>query len=103
MPGKSKTNNWNDIKMIITAVSVTLTLGLWNVFAATASRDKVAQAASLSAQPVAMVEPVAVQPVPMFEFIGKILLGGVAPQPRVIVRSGGGGGGGQPVTQTRSS
>jgi hypothetical protein len=103
MPGKTKSNTWDDVKMLVAAVSVTLTIGLWNVFAAAANREAVAHNANVPLQPTANVAPFVRQVEPAPGLTGKILLGGVAPQPRVVVRSGGGGGGGGPVTQTRSS
>jgi hypothetical protein len=102
MTGKNRANTLDDVKMLIVAGAVTLTLGLWNVFAAT-GREDTAQSTSASLEAVAMPEPALSQDNATPDFTGTILFGGVAPQPRVVVRSGGGGGGGGPVTQTRSS
>jgi len=107
MPKKAKKKNWDDVKMVISALSVTATLAMWNIFAAANNQKETAQVAELlpESEPVVIIEPAATQPQPAFT--GKILLGGEAPQPRVIVRSGGGGGGGgsapAPVTTTSSS
>ncbi len=104
MAASSKSNHWDDVKMLIATVSVTLTLGLWHVFAAAANQQERAQISNIPPQPAVIDELFVKQAEPTPGFTGKILLGGVAPQPRVVVRSGGGGGGGGgPVTQTRSS
>jgi hypothetical protein len=102
MTGKNRSNTLDDVKMLIVAGAVTLTLGLWNVFAAI-GREDIAQPAYVLTEPATMPEPALSQDNATPDFTGTILFGGVAPQPRVVVRSGGGGGGGGPVTQTRSS
>jgi hypothetical protein len=102
MPKKPNSKNLSDVKMLIAAVSVTATLGLWNLFAANAST--LAESTQVPAdplQPSAVEGPALTQSLP--SFIGKIILGGFAPQPRVITRSGAAGRGAQPFTQTRSS
>jgi hypothetical protein len=101
MTGKNRSNTWDDVKMLIVAGAVTLTLGLWNVFAGY-SREEIAQSVDATPDPIVVSDPGSGQNNPAPDFVGRILFGGAAPQPRVIVRSNGGGGGG-PVTQTRSS
>jgi type II secretory pathway pseudopilin PulG len=125
MPAKPKRNNWDDVKILIAAVSVTATLGLWNVFAATDRQNAIAKAvneavnqANQQAQTVQQQQPAQNAPAATTantpqqpqqtqqtaqqpQFSGKILLGGSAPQPVIIRRSNGGGG--QPFTRTRSS
>ena len=107
-----KKKNWDDAKMVISALSVTATLAMWNIFAAN-NKSEHTQVVEIPPEPVVFIEPtpVAAQP----PFTGKILLGGEAPKPRVVVvqaKSGGnggnnnnngGGGGGNVTTQTSSS
>jgi hypothetical protein len=75
MPPKSGTKSWEDVKLIFAALSITATLGLWNVFAANNEKPTVQAAVS---QPT--LAPV-VQPA----FHGKILLGGRPPSQTVVV------------------
>ena len=79
MPAKPNAKNWNDIKMVITAISVTATLGFWNLFAVNNPKTNTGQDA---------LEPEIQQSnfgttrhiqVPTPVFTGKILLGGQAP------------------------
>jgi hypothetical protein len=108
--------SWFDIQLTLMAVSLASALGLWNLFAGpdreTALRKAVEAQAS---QPDPVLAPptqeapvsnasLAQAQVPVPE--GKILLGGVAPQTKVVVqakRDRGGGGGGSPGTTTGSS
>ena len=97
--------------MVISALSVTATLAMWNIFAATNDQAEKKQVVEAPPEPTAVVEalPTPTQPA----FTGKILLGGEAPKPRVVVvqakakNNGGnnnnGGGGGGAVTSTSSS
>ena len=115
---KPQKNNYEDIKMLIATLSITMTFVFWHLFSSTASaQEQVAVAnipqASMSVEPITTTSQESTSP----EFTGKILLGGQAPQPKVVVQrakpagnnnnnnnnnnNGGGGGGG--VTQTQSS
>lgn len=110
---KKKKKNWDDVKMVISALSVTATLAMWNIFAATNDQAEKKQVVEAPPEPTVVVEvlPTPTQPA----FTGKILLGGEAPKPRIIVvqakaknkNNGGdnndGGGGGGAVTSTSSS
>jgi hypothetical protein len=106
MANKPGARNWNDIQMVMAAISMAVTLAFWNMFAgpdrASAEQRAREQAAQPTMQPTqnTVIAPV---PTPM-DSGGVILLGGSAPQTTVIVHTGGGkGGGGGPVTSTRSS
>ena len=86
--------NFDDVKMIIATLSITMTIVFWNLFAGSANNTETVSAENIP-QITATVEPI-VQVEPTPTFVGKILLGGEAPQPRVVVvqqKSGGGGGG----------
>ena len=100
MPKKSDPKNWFDVKVLIAAVSITSTLALWNLFAAKPVQTSGTNIAEVPAPPPAANDSILTQG--ELGFFGKILLGGTAPQTRVITRSGGGRAG-QPFTQTRSS
>ncbi|HMZ08729.1 MAG TPA: hypothetical protein PK078_14025 [Anaerolineales bacterium] len=119
MPSKPNGNKWADLQMALAAISVTSVIAFWNLFAGI-DKTKVDEKASVEPQvtPVptstAIVETLPPTPVPTMPPTGyKILFGGVAPQPQVIVvRKPGGGnnntGGGNPssdpvVTTTSSS
>lgn len=101
MPKKTTSKSWLDVKMLIAAVSITSTLALWNLFAAKAVQTSDTLTSEVPAPPSVATDTVISQG--ELGFFGKILLGGAAPQPQVITRSGGGGRGSQPFTQTRSS
>jgi hypothetical protein len=115
MSNKPISRNWMDIQIVIAAVSMSVTLAFWNMFAGpdreAALKRAQEQAALPPPQPVQTNAPVAVavQPTlqaPAIQGNGPILLGGSAPQTKIIVRSGGGGGGGGgggAVTSTKSS
>jgi hypothetical protein len=110
MANKPASRNWKDIQMVMAAMTMTLTLGLWNVFA----RQDLAKAGENGSQPgltpaaevppAVMASPTAAGPI-------KILLGGQAPQTKVIQQPGarrggrnnGGSGGGGGAATTRSS
>lgn len=118
---KPNKNNFEDIKMLIATLSITMTFVFWHLFSSTASaQEQVAVAnipqASMGVEPVTTTSQAATSP----GFTGKILLGGQAPQPQVVVQrakpsgnnngnagnnngGGGNGGGGNVVTQTKSS
>lgn len=114
MADKPKTKSWLEIQTAIAAISMTATLGLWNMFAAP-DQAKAAEAAKLA--PTATPEPTPtevveeeVEPTPasMSLVPVKIIFGGEAPQQQVVQvqasgagetkakkkKSGGGGGGG---------
>ena len=112
MAKKSKKKNWDDVKMVISALSVTATLAMWNIFAANTPKENTQVVELLpEPEPVVVIEPTAIPTQPAFT--GKILLGGEAPKPRVVVvhtsgsggggGGGGGGGSGGAVTATASS
>ena len=101
---RSHEKKWDDVKMVVAAAAVTATLALWNFFASADFQTKAIQPPEqVSSVPVekAAEQPVelAVAPTPT-PLAGKILMGGTAPQPRVVIQSGNSG---KPVTQTRSS
>src|SRR5512138_426102 len=105
---KPASRSWTDIQMVLAALSMALTLGLWNLFA---EPDRVAaeqKAQQLPEVPstTAVTPPLAAPAVPTQTGPIKILLGGLAPQTTIVVQQrggGGGGGGGGPIPQTRSS
>ena len=110
MANNPGSRNWNDVQMVLAAMAMTLTVGLWNVFAAPdaalAKESAQEPAAPPPTEPTATIptSPTALPPV-------KIMLGGVEPQTVIVQQAarrnnnngGGGGGGGGPVTSTRSS
>ncbi len=111
---KPQKNTYDDVKMLIATLSITMTLVFWHLFSASAA-DVNKEIIAANIQPVSVVvaapsennDPV--EPV----VTGTVYFGGQAPQPRVVVQrnnNGGGnnnnnsgGGGGAPVTQTKSS
>lgn len=105
MAKKPGARSWSDVQMVLAAAAMTLTLGLWNVFAnrdlasAKENEDQLA-AAPTAEMPVVNGAPAALPEV-------KIMLGGVAPQLQVIQQPsasrGGRNNGGGSVTRTRSS
>jgi len=104
MSNKSASRNWNDIQLAIAAVSMAVSLLLWNMFAGPDRLKTMREQANASSSP----EPVqgsVPMPVPTILPPGqKIFFGGSAPQVRVVTNSGGGGGGGgNAVTSTGSS
>ena len=121
MHNKPNARRWADVQIIIAAISMTVTLALWNLFSAAARAGEVAAASGdgNQATPPPEVDPTALPtlpPTPMQPV--RILLGGSAPgaiqslapaqgsapQParkKPKPKKGGGGGGG--VTRTRSS
>jgi hypothetical protein len=99
------TSNWKDIQMVMAAMAMTITIGLWNIFAAgdLASAEE-AQAVDIPSPtvppPTAVLPPT---PLPQV----KIMLGGQAPQVKVIQQSSNTrrnrDNGGGSVATTRSS
>ena len=112
---KPKKNDFEDVKMLIATLSITMTLVFWHLFSASAASAEEQVAVANIPQAGVTLEPVATQslPTPAPTFTGKILFGGEAPKPQVIVQrvkttsnnnnNNGGGGGGGAVTQTKSS
>ncbi|HNK62796.1 MAG TPA: hypothetical protein PKL78_08535 [Anaerolineales bacterium] len=92
-------NKWSDVQMAIAAISMTSVIAFWNMFA---GPDKV-KADEKAAEQALIVPPTTVptttpEPEPTLAItmppVGyKILFGGVAPQPQVIVKRKQGGGG----------
>ena len=116
MAAKGSGRSWQDIQLMIATSSVAVTLGLWNLLAGPdreASLERAeeqarqeALAADVQATPLAPA--IAEAPMPPGETV--LLLGGQAPQTRIVVQGGkgggggrGGGGGGGAATSTRSS
>jgi hypothetical protein len=85
MQNKSNAKNRDDLKVIITATALTLTLAFWNLFSNGA--QKTVQATN--------VEPTNA---PTQALQGKILLGGPPPKTTIIVSQSGGS---QPQSQRR--
>lgn len=102
MPVKPGSKNRDDIKMLMAALAVTTTLGLWNLFASLDKPATTQDTVSLQSIPPAEAENATQQ-----TFRGRILLGGQAPSQQVIVvrRPNNSRNAQQPspVTQTRSS
>lgn len=100
MASKPNANKWSDVQMAIAAISVTSAIAFWNMFAGadkTKADEKalVEQQAALlpTATETAIVEMPLPTPVATMPPAGyKILFGGVAPQPQVIVVRKPGGG-----------
>jgi hypothetical protein len=84
MAAKPGPKNWDDIKMMLTTISITATLGFWNVFAAANEQNIVAKEVEQPASPTPGVTQVFVAASPTPVFTGKILLGGKAPSQVVI-------------------
>jgi hypothetical protein len=104
MPAKPGSKNSDDLKMVMAALAVATTLGLWNLFAT--NDKKILTETTVNQQtppPIETTSPT--QPA----FRGKILLGGQAPSQQIIVvqrpRTNNSQNSQQPapVTQTRSS
>jgi len=115
-------NKWSDVQLAIAAISMTSVIAFWNMFA---GPDKV-KADGKAAEQALIVPPTIVpatpepEPTPVITMppVGyKIMFGGVAPQPQVIVKrkqggggnknnnedNGGGGGGGAPAQPPAST
>lgn len=121
MAPKSK-RSWFDVQMTVLTVSIASILGLWNLFAGPdreAAQRKAVELAAIQPEPVELpptfepsVPPLLEAGAPSLPEPGeKILLGGTAPQTKVVIqtkRNTGGGGsaggsGSNPVTSTGSS
>jgi hypothetical protein len=76
MPNKPNTNNRDDIKVIITATALTLTLAFWNLFSNGAQKP----VQTVNLQPSASPPQPPIPTVPV-----KILLGGLPPKTTIIV------------------
>ncbi len=115
MPANAHSKNWKDIQTVISAVAVSLTIGLWNLVAAP-SKTSIGGAtgqANLGSQTKSYADITPALPL----LPGQVLLfqGSVPPgatptaQPSTISQPTGGGshkgggGGGGTVTRTRSS
>lgn len=106
---KPASRSWGDIQMVLAALTMALTLGLWNLFAQpdrVAAEQKAKEAPDLP--PATEAAPTLAAPAAAPTQAGpiKILLGGVAPQTVITVQQpsrGGGGGGGGSVPHTRTS
>lgn len=87
MPAKPNAKNWTDLKLVITVASVAATLSLWNLLAANTRPPKTNQEASFESQMQSTNLGVtrAIQGIQAPAFMGKILLGGQAPQVPVVV------------------
>ncbi|MFT3895977.1 MAG: hypothetical protein QM730_30540 [Anaerolineales bacterium] len=102
MPAKPGSKNWDDIKMVMSALAIATTLGLWNLFA---TLDKpVTTQKTIELQPSS---PAVVSSPTEPVFNGKILLGGQAPSQQIIVvqssKNSRNSQQSAPVTRTRSS
>ena len=120
MQSKSPSKSWNEIEMLISAIAIALTLGLWNLFASS-RKPEIASAdarASLPPPPDTTAFPASTAvSVPMLLPGQVLLLGGTLPQPlpspsaAASVSAGSsattvrpsGGGSKPPVTKTHSS
>jgi hypothetical protein len=104
MPAKPASKNRDDLKMLMAALAVTTTLGLWNLFATLEKPALTPKTVSLQSVPPAEAASPAQQ-----TFQGKILLGGQAPSQQVIMvqsprsKNPQGSQRPAPVTKTRSS
>jgi len=74
MAEKPGPKNWDDIKMMLTAISITATLGFWNMFAAANEQNMAAKKVELPASPMPDVAQVLIAASPTPVFTGKILL-----------------------------
>ncbi|MBI1794929.1 MAG: hypothetical protein HYR70_12185 [Chloroflexi bacterium] len=98
MQNKTSSKNWTDIQLIISSIAIALTLGLWSLFASPAKKNS-----GVSGQVVVPPQPdTTTVAQPQLAPGQKILFGGTAPQPQVIVKTTRKGGGGA-VTTTSSS
>lgn len=101
MPSKPGSKSSDDIKMLMAALAVTTTLGMWHLFA---TIDKPSTTENNVGVQHPLPTEVANPTQPAFH--GKILLGGQAPVQQIITVKRPHPGNSQqpaPVTQTRSS
>lgn len=107
MSNKPAARNWNDVQLVLAALAMTLTLGLWNIFAGpdlveakkAAEKQPPMPPAAEGSSPTA--SPITLPPI-------KMLLGGVAPQVQIVQQPGArrasrNGGSSAPAPSTRSS
>lgn len=107
MPAKPNPRNWNDVQTAIAAVTVVITLGLWNLFAQPSKTVTAQSVDTLTPPPTE--PPIAAEPAAIPQV--KIMFTQVAPQNIVITQpqpskkknNNNSGGGGAPVTQTKTS
>ena len=114
MANKPQGKSWNEVQMAITAVTITATLGFWNMFATPEKPQAAAQVAATFTPPpppppteTAVPEPTATAASLSLRPV-KIIYGGKVPQQEVIQvavaappakkNKGGGGGGGNNTT-----
>lgn len=88
MNNKPKAKSWAEVQMAISAVAITTTLVLWNMFASPDKNQAVAQAQATPAptEPPAPEEATPV-PAPTASFTlrpVKIIFGGTAPQQQIV-------------------
>lgn len=117
MRSKSGSKSWNEIEMLISAIAIALTLGLWNLLASPKKTDNsYVNASTDTPQPTSTVVSIAPAPSP-FLLPGQVLLldgtvpqsvtqsvGQPSPTPTASVPpSSGGSKGGKPITKTHSS
>ena len=118
MRNKPGPKSWNEIEMLISAIAIALTLGLWNLLASPKKSDNTSAATSTDTpQPTSIAVTITPVPLPMLLPGQVLLLGGTVPQsvtqivgqpspmPTAPVQasSGGGNKSGKPVTKTHSS
>jgi hypothetical protein len=80
VPAKHGSKNRGDIKMLMAALAITTTLGLWNLFANLDKPTTTQKTISLQTPPPTVIAS-PTQPA----FRGKILFGGQAPSQKIIV------------------
>ena len=103
MATKPVSKSWNDIKMVMAALAVATTLGLWNLLSIV-DQQNTPPKTSNGQDPAPIVVENTTQPV----FQGRILLGSRPPSQNVVIvrtrpRQSQNGQQPAPVTQTRSS
>ncbi len=116
MPAKPHAKNWKDVQMVISAVAVTFTLGLWNLVASPKKSSVGGQSSQANLQPQTTSFAAITPALPLLP--GQVLLlNGDVPATSALatqtsttsqqaaspVHHSGGGGGGGTVTKTRSS
>ncbi len=90
MQNKTSQKNWTDVQLIISSIAIASTVSLWSLFAA--PQKKTAGVAGEVIVPPQPNNIVIAQP--QLAPGQKLLFGGTAPKPQVIIRNTGGGGGG---------
>jgi hypothetical protein len=91
MANKPQGKSWNEVQMAITAVAITATLGLWNMFATPEKTQAAAQITATFTPPeppppaeTAIPEPTATAVSSLALRPVKIIYGGIAPQQPVV-------------------